>query len=273
MPFSLQASVSFGLIAALVTSLGLAAVAMRSEWSARQSGLFALSAGGMLITMSLLHIVPEALGAWHGAARFILGGFFGGLLLSFAMRTFFPERAGQARAEAFTPLLAVGVHSFFDGVIYSVSFAASFQSGVYASLGLILHEFAEGIIAFAILTRHGFRVREALVWAFIAAAATTPLGALVSGLFVSGLGTDMIAALYAISAGLLIFVATGPMMEPLKEVSPARAVGALGAGVAFALAVLALPIHSHGALDNHDHHHDHAGIDFREGDPIAGGGR
>ena len=257
MPFSLQASVSFGLLAAVVTSLGLAAVALRSDWSARQSGLFALSAGGMLITMSLLHIVPEALAAGHGAERFVLGGFFAGLLLSFAMRTFFPEGTGQARAQAFTPLLAVGVHSFFDGVIYSVSFAASFQSGVYASLGLILHEFAEGIIAFAILSRHGFKVREALFWAFIAAAATTPLGALVSGLFVSGLGAETVTALYALSAGLLIYVATGPMMEPLKEVAPVRAIASLGAGVVFALAILALPIHNHGVLDNHDHDHGH----------------
>ncbi|MEQ9505336.1 MAG: ZIP family metal transporter [Hyphomonas sp.] len=269
MPLSLQASVSFGLLAALVTSLGLIAVAMRSEWSARQSGLFALSAAGMLITISLLHIVPEAMAAGHDAARFVLGGFFAGLLLSFAMRTFFPERAGMARAEAFTPLLAVAVHSFFDGVIYSVSFAASFQSGVYAALGLILHEFAEGIIAFAILSRHGFKVKEALLWAFLAAAATTPLGALVSGLFVTGLGAGTITALYALSAGLLIYVATGPMMKSLDEVTPGRGLGALGAGVAFALAILALPIHNHGVLDNHDHGGEHTVIDMRELDAAA----
>jgi zinc and cadmium transporter len=256
MPFSLQASVSFGLIAAVVTSLGLVAVALRSEWSARQSGLFALSAGGMLITLTLLHIVPEALAAGHGAAKFILTGFGGGLLLSFVTRAFFPEKTGQSRALAFTPLAAVAIHSFFDGVIYSVSFAASFESGVYAALGLIVHEFAEGIIAFAILARHGFKVKEALVWAFFAAAATTPLGALVSGLFVTGLGEGTVIALYAISAGLLIYVATGPMMEPLKEISPGRALGALGAGFAFALAVLALPIHDSGVLDNHGHDHD-----------------
>jgi zinc and cadmium transporter len=258
MPVALQASVTFGLLAALVTSLGLVAVAMRSEWSARQSGLFALSAAGMLITISLLHIVPEAMAASRSAARFVLGGFFGGLLLSFTMRTLFPEHAGMVRAQAFTPLLAVAVHSFFDGVIYSVSFAASFQSGVYASLGLILHEFAEGIIAFAILSRHGFRIREALVWAFLAAAATTPLGALVSGLFVNSLGAETITLLYAVSAGLLIYVATGPMMEPLSETSPVRAMGALGVGVVFALAILSLPIHDEGVLDNHGDGHDHA---------------
>jgi zinc and cadmium transporter len=262
MPPSMQASFAFGLIAALVTSAGLAAVASRRDWSARQSGLFALSAGGMLITLSLLHIVPEAVAASPNAARFLLGGFFAGLLLNFGMRTMFPERLGEGRAEAFTPLFAVAVHSFFDGVIYSVSFAASFQSGVYAALGLILHEFAEGIIAFAILARHGFKVREALVWAFLAAAATTPLGALVSGPFVNGLGTETLAALYAMSAGLLVYVATGPMMKPLEEVAPVRALGALGAGVAFALVVMALPIHKHGLLGGHDH--EHGALDFRE---------
>lgn len=261
MPLSLQASVSFGLIAALVTSLGLAAVALRSDWSARQSGLFALSAGGMLITLSLLHIIPEVMAAGRNAARFVLAGFFAGLLMSFAMRTFFAEGRTLSRAEAFTPLVAVGIHSFFDGVIYSVSFAASFQSGVYASLGLILHEFAEGIIAFAILSRHRFKVREALLWAFIAAAATTPLGALVSGLFVAGLGTDTLIALYALSAGLLIYVATGPMMKPLDETHPLRALGALAAGAALALLIMALPLHHHGVLGNHDH--DHGTLDFR----------
>ncbi|MFN4225667.1 MAG: ZIP family metal transporter [Hyphomonas sp.] len=260
MPLSLQASVSFGLIAAIVTSLGLIAVALRSEWSARQSGLFALAAGGMLITLSLLHVVPEALAANHRAPQFILAGFFAGLLLSFAVRTFLPEGQTQARAEAVTPLLAVGIHSFFDGVIYSVAFAASFASGVYASLGLILHEFAEGIIAFAILARHGFRVREALVWAFLAAGATTPLGALVSGMFLTGLGTDIIAALYAVSAGLLIYVATGPMMTPLAEVRPARGIAALAAGVVFALVVETLPLPGHDHLDHAGH--DHTRPDF-----------
>lgn len=264
MPISLQASVSFGLIAAFVTTLGLVAVAMRSEWSARQSGLFALAAGGMLITLSLLHVVPESLAAGHDAARFVLGGFFAGLLLSFAVRTFFPEGHSQARAEAITPLLAVGIHSFFDGVIYSVAFAASFSSGVYASLGLIAHEFAEGIIAFAILARHGFRVREALVWAFLAAGATTPLGALVSGFFLTGLGAETIAALYALSAGLLIYVATGPMMKPLTEVTPGRGMAALAAGVIFALIVESLPLPGHDHIDHVGH--DHGPPGFSEAD-------
>lgn len=253
MPISFQAPLLFGLLAALITSIGLIAVALRSDWSARQSGLFSLAAGGMLISLSLLHILPEALYMNARAPLFVLAGFLGGLFLTFAIRTTFPEREG-GRAEALTPLLAVALHSFLDGVIYSVTFAASFESGVYASTSLIMHEFAEGVIAFAILARHGYRVKEALLWAFLAAGATTPLGALVSGLFLTGLGPEVVAMLYALSAGLLIYVATGPLMQPLREEPPLRGIAALGGGVVIALLLMAMPIHRH---DDHGHHHDH----------------
>ena len=259
MPLSLQAPLLFGLIAALVTSVGLVAVAMRSEWTARQSGLLSLMAGGMLISLTLLHIAPEALMMNVRAPYFMLAGFFGGLLLSSGINAAFPEKAG-GRALALTPLLAVGLHSFLDGVIYSVTFAASFEGGVYASTSLIMHEFAEGVIAFAILSRHGFRVREALVWAFLAAGATTPLGALVSGLFLTGLGPGVVAALYALSAGLLIYVATGPLMQPLKEEPPLRGVAGLAAGIGVAMLLMLMPLHGHGGHD-HTHDGDHFGHD------------
>ncbi|MBY9066220.1 ZIP family metal transporter [Hyphomonas sp. WL0036] len=253
MPFSLQAPILFGLLAALVTSMGLLAVALRSEWTARQSGLFSLAAGGMLISLTLLHIAPEAIRMSNGAPMFVLGGFFGGLMLSSGIAMLFPEKAG-GRALAFTPLLAIGLHSFLDGVIYSVTFAASFEAGVYASTSLIIHEFAEGVISFAILTRHGFRIREAVLWAFLAAGATTPLGAIVSGVFMQGLGADAVSALYAVSAGLLIYVATGPLMQPLKDEPPFRGILALGCGVAIALVLMLMPIHGHEG-DTHDHDH------------------
>lgn len=243
----------FGLLAALIASLGLVAVAMRSDWTARQSGLFSLAAGGMLIALSLLHIMPEALVLSPRAPSFLLGGFLAGLAMTFAVRSLFPEKPETTRAAAITPILAVAMHSFLDGVIYSVTFAASYESGVYASTSLIVHEFAEGVIAFAILARHGFRVRDAIILAFLAAAATTPLGVLVSGLFMGGLGPDAVAVLYAISAGLLIYVATGPLMQPLKDEPPARAIGAFGAGILVAALLMTVPLHSHGP-DGHDHH-------------------
>lgn len=258
----LAAPLLFGLIAAGVTCLGLLAVAWKSEWSARYSGLFALAAGGMLVTLTLLHIAPEALAGGEAAASLVLGGFLAALVLNNLVRWMTPlEGRSTHPSEALTPLLAIGTHSFVDGIVYSVTFSQSFASGLYAALGLILHEFPEGVIAYAILRRHGVSNMASFGWAFAAAAATTPAGVLASGPMLAVLGPEAIAPLFALSAGLLLYVATGPLMAPLKELRAPAALPALAIGVSLALVVIALPLHSHGghghAHGPHDHHHGH----------------
>ncbi|MEL7108824.1 MAG: ZIP family metal transporter [Pseudomonadota bacterium] len=243
---ALQAPLFFGLIAAFVTTLGLLAVALRSDWSLRYANLFGLAAAGMLTALALLHIVPEAFALSVSAPVWLTVGFFSGLLLNHLIKTLFPERAAsKLPSEAITPILAIACHSFIDGIVYSVTFAASFTAGVYAAVGLILHEFPEGVIAFAILRRHGVSNRRSFLWAFLAAAATTPLGVLVSGPFMFGLGEELLGGLFALSAGLLLFVATGPLMAPLKDVKPSHGLAALSAGIAIAVALLETPLHDH----------------------------
>ncbi|WP_321488173.1 ZIP family metal transporter [uncultured Hyphomonas sp.] len=254
---SLQAPLLFGLTAAFITTLGLITVSLRGDWSARHSGLFALAAGGMLVSLTLLHIAPEAFELSTRTPIFLMIGFFGGLILHFGIGAAFPESSDRGQAAAITPLAAVAIHSLLDGMIYSVTFAASFSSGVYAAASLMLHEFPEGVIAFAILRRHSFSNRSAFFWAFLAAAVTTPLGVLVATPFMHGLTTEVIGSLFAVSAGLLLYVATGPLMEPLGEEPPGRSFLALGAGVLLAVLMALVPLHSHAHGDLDDHGHDH----------------
>lgn len=256
---SVQAPIVFGLIAAFATTIGLIAVARSGAWSERNASLVSLAAAGMLITLTLLHIAPEAIAYTDRAPMFILSGFLGGLIMNYAVRALFPQPINEAgsRAEAFTPIIAIAIHSFIDGMIYSVTFAASFTAGMYAALGLILHEFPEGVIAFAILKRHGFKSSSAFFWAFAAAAATTPLGVMASAPIMSLVTPETIGALFAISAGLLLFVATGPLMSPMRDAPGARNLIALSAGVALAIAlVIYAPLH--GEDEDHDgHSHAH----------------
>lgn len=250
---SLQAPLFFGLIAAFVTTVGLIVVAQRAPWSERNAALFGLAAAGMLTTLAFLHIIPEAFSLSDMAPAWLAVGFFVGLMMNNAVKAVFPEREDKVgHHEAITPILAIALHSFLDGVIYAVTFAASFASGVYAAFGLTLHEFPEGVIAFAILRRYGVRNVTAFWFAFLAAAATTPLGVIVAGPFMYGLDEQAIGSLFAVSAGLLIYVATGPLMAPLREMAPVRGLSAVGAGALAALLLAMAPIHrhEHGA---HDH--------------------
>ena len=142
---SLQAPLAFGLIAAFVTSIGLIAVATREDWSQRHAGLFGLAAAGMLLTLTLTHIAPNAAATTENAPQFLLAGFLGGVILAFLIRAMFPSsESGSYLSEAFTPIAAIACHSFIDGIIYTVTFAADAESGVYTALSLIIHEFPEG---------------------------------------------------------------------------------------------------------------------------------
>ena len=127
----------------------------------------------------------------------------------------------------------------------------------HAALSLILHEFPEGVIAFAILRRHAFSNRQAFFYAFLAAAATTPLGVLFASPFMYTLGPETIGSLFAVSAGLLLYVATGPLMEPLRDTPPARSLVALGTGVLIAVGIAMLPVHDHDDAEDHAGHHHH----------------
>ncbi|MEZ5997124.1 MAG: ZIP family metal transporter [Hyphomonas sp.] len=256
---SLQAPLLFSLVAALITTAGLLTVYFRGDWSARHSGLFALAAGGMLLTLSLIHIAPESMHLSRHAPIFLAVGFYAGLLLEKGITTALPETADIARAAAITPLAAVAVHSFMDGMIYAVTFAGNFTAGVYAALSLMLHEYPEGIIAFAILRRHSFSNRESFFWAFLAAGVTTPLAVVVTGPFLHGLTPDLIGGLFALSAGLLLFVATGPLMQPLQEEKPVRGFLALGGGVALAVLMTLLPLHGEATGGGHGARHHRGG--------------
>lgn len=273
-----QAPLFFGLIAAFVTTLGLLAVAMRSDWSLRYADFFGLAAAGLLATMAFLHIIPKAFALTDDAPIWIAGGFFGGLLLHNVIQSLIPEREGaKLPAVTITPVLAIAAHSFIDGVVYSVTFAASFAAGVFTALGLILHEFPEGVIAFAILRRGGVSNRMSFLFAFLAAAATTPFGVLVSGPFLHQTGESVLGLLFALSAGLLLFVATGPLMAPLKQVPASRGLASIATGIALAVALLFSPItgHDHSHVAHADEHgggghshgdhaeHEHAQHDFR----------
>ena len=127
---------------------------------------------------------------------------------------------------------------------------------------MILHEFPEGVIAFAILRAHGISNSQSFRYAFYAAALTTPLGVLAAGPAVALLGPQFVNMLFALSAGLLLYVATGPLMVPLREERPTRALASLLAGVTIGLLLSAAPWHA-----GHDHAHDHIHDrpDFRAG--------
>jgi zinc transporter ZupT len=136
------------------------------------------------------------------------------------------------------PLLGIGFHSFLDGVVYSISFSVSTLTGSLVALGMVLHEFPEGIVTYTLLIRGGFSERRSFALAFLAAALTTPLGTVVSYPFVSRIDPPLLGLLLALSAGALIYVGATHLLPQAERERRRFSLVALGAGILVAAGIV-----------------------------------
>lgn len=228
------------LCAAGVTTAGILAIRRYEAWALRNASYFACFAAGVLVSVSLLHLVPKAIALSAGAPVFILGGYLLMHLFNRFITAFVCDRpATEDYALGLVPMLGIGLHSFIDGIVYTVTFSVSAFTGVLVSIGMVLHEFPEGVFTYVLLRKGGLRERAALWAAVFAAALTTPLGTAVSFPIISRIDQPVLAALLALSAGALIYVGASHLL-PAAEREPRRYnLLALGAGVLVALGIIA----------------------------------
>lgn len=228
-------------VAALVTSLGIYTIRRFADWGHRNTTYFMCFAAGVLISSSFLHIVPKSLSMNPQAPAWLLVGFFGMHLFNRFLTAFVCEKdpAKKEYAIGIVPMLGIGFHSFIDGFIYSIAFTVSILTGFLATLGMVLHEFPEGIITYLLLVRGGVSERRAMVLAFLAAAATTPLGMLVSYPFISAIDRQTLGALLALSAGALIYVGATHLLPKAEQEHRKFSFVALAGGVLVAVIIVA----------------------------------
>jgi zinc transporter ZupT len=230
----LAASVACG-----ITSAGILLVGRYEEWARDHAVYFMSFAAGVLLTVSLVHITPRSSQMSDTAPLFLLAGFLG-LFLSNRFLSLFltDDEQPMRRAWGLVPILGIGFHSFVDGVIYSITFKTSLFTGALTAIGMILHEFPEGIIAFVLLKRGGYGRKRAMLYAFLAAALSTPLGALVSYPLMQQITVRALGSLLAVSAGALIYVGATHLLPAVEKESKPYTLLTMLAGVAAGLIII-----------------------------------
>ena len=233
--------VTFGasVIAAVVTTSGIVAIRRYETWARQNITYFACFAAGVLIAVSFLKIIPTSLAMNPQAPAYLFAGYlfmhvFNRFLTAYVCDK--PETADYAFG--LIPLIGIGFHSFLDGVIYSISFSVSMLTGAIVALGMVLHEFPEGVVTYTLLVRSGFSERRSFLLAFLAAALTTPIGTLASYPFISRIDQPLLGLLLALSAGALVYVGATHLL-PRAEREPRRySLVALAAGILVALGIV-----------------------------------
>lgn len=135
-------------------------------------------------------------------------------------------------------MVGIGFHSFLDGIIYSVTFNISIFTGLLAAIGMVLHEFPEGIVTFLLLERGGYSRRKATLYAFLAAAISTPIGTLVSYPFISQISDNGLGLLLALSAGALVYVGATHLLPEVERQNDRYSLISLALGVLIAVFIV-----------------------------------
>lgn len=226
-------------LACLVTSIGIYVIFKHEQWGSKNIAYFISFAAGVLISVSFIHIIPKSISMNQNSPVYLLAGFMGMYLINRFINTMVcHDRNCDNLAIGIIPMIGIGLHSFIDGVIYSVTFNVSIFTGVLTAIGMVLHEFPEGIVTFLLLERAGFSHKKSIIFAFLAAAISTPVGTLVSFPFISSISTSSLGILLAISAGALVYVGATHLLPAVEKEAKKYTIFSLLAGIAIAVLIV-----------------------------------
>ena len=240
---------------------GLAVIMLRfaADFTRRNSAIFTGFAGGLVVGLALLHLIPEAFEMTDNAPWLLLTGF----AIGFVINALAHSSSGDAQRVSFglaiVPVIAIGLHSALDGLIYAVSFQIDIDLGLSAAIGLILHEFPEALVCFVLLQRAGLSDGRAFWLAILIAGGLTFGFSAASLPFIGALDPYLLGSLFALVAGLLLHVGASHLLHEAQSAGLVRGTLSAFAGVLVAsLVTLTHGEHAHGgAHDHHAHGHDH----------------
>lgn len=212
-------------------------------------------AAGVLISVSLLALIPEAVHALgENAFIYVLLSFVGTYLFEqFLLGLHHHPGHSFHEHKVAAPLVIVGdtIHNFIDGVAIATTYMMSPGLGVITTLSTFLHEVPHEIGDFGILLKIGWR-RLRVFWVNVFSALFTILGAMATYWF---FGTGQITGiLLAISAGMFLYLGASDFLPSVHEGNNKYVqLFAFIAGVAIMILTLNLVPHSHGEGVGHDH--------------------
>lgn len=176
-------------------------------------------AAGVLITVAVLDLLPEAFGAvtdYKMAAWSVLGG----ILLVFLMEKsglWFHHHDGTHGTKP--PISGIfwgdALHNFIDGFAIGAAFLLSKEAGILTAVAVGLHELPKEMADFTIYLRSGYSNIKTLLLNL-----TSSLVAVLGGVTVylsRGIVTNYEGYLLAVTAGMFLFIALADLIPEMHE--------------------------------------------------------
>lgn len=209
----------FGLLAAFANVLGGLLVSGPRRWSEQYLKYFIAIGAGFMLAAAMLKMVPESLHEQKYGPHLILLGY---MLVHFFEHSLVPhfhygeephedEMHHEHASRAYTVLVGLMIHTFFDGVSIGAGFAVRPSLGILLFVAAILHKLPEGATISSVMLATGHGRRAAAL-----AACAIGLATLVGVISIT-LWSDHQRYGLAVAAGVTIYVAASDLIPIVNQ--------------------------------------------------------
>ncbi|OGM21662.1 hypothetical protein A2714_02180 [Candidatus Woesebacteria bacterium RIFCSPHIGHO2_01_FULL_38_9] len=214
----------FTFIGSVAGLIGGVILLFKERWAKALASISVPLAAGVLLSISLLDLLPEAVEESGDIAYSIILIVF---VVFFLIENFLfylhhhsDTRGGESHhghSAKSIPLVILGdtIHNFLDGVAISASFIINPSLGLFVALSTFLHETPHEIADFGILINKGWTRKNAFLANFFSSLATFP-GAILTYYFASK-AESLIGILLAVSAGLFLYIASTDFIPEIEH--------------------------------------------------------
>lgn len=208
---SILALATLGSLAGL--SGGMLILSQKS-WAKSLSAHAIPFAAGVLLSVTLLDILPEAIEKSN--SQFILLIVLIVMILAFFFEQFFfhlhHHQEKPRTLKSSIPLVIFGdtIHNFIDGVVIAASFLVQPTLGLVVAIATFLHEIPHEMGDFGLMLAAGWR-RQQIILVNILSALATYLGAIIVLVFSNTFEANL-AILLAVAGGLFLYIGASDLL-------------------------------------------------------------
>ncbi|MCP3922919.1 MAG: ZIP family metal transporter [Desulfobacterales bacterium] len=205
-------------LAGIATIVGIHIIRLNGLSAKKYAKFLMPFAAGIILAVAFLHLIPEAIEHNKNSVIYVFIGFLvfylleSGLIMHAGPELHHMEHNDETKLFVSSQMAFIGllVHSFIDGLIIGVSFEIDSTIGMFTTFSIIMHELPEGVTTYSLLAIVDSE-KKALVKSYIVALAT-PVGAIISLLFIKTLTEPSIGILLALASGSFIYVAASDLI-------------------------------------------------------------
>ncbi|NFN87209.1 ZIP family metal transporter [Clostridium sporogenes] len=196
------------------TMIGAAiGVSLKNPSERLLSKLMGFSAG-LMISIVIFDLIPEALNTWDyfGVLIFLL---LGVLIVYFIDKNTNSIDINMHKKVAFMTALGLILHNFPEGILMGVGFQAGSRLGLKMAVIISIHDIPEGIAVATPLIASKEKKSKTLFYVFLTAVPT--LFGVFLGFYIANISKNFLSMLLSLASGIMIYVVCAEMIPESRN--------------------------------------------------------